>query len=214
MSRRLTRAEIEELLLEIGDPTTQEEVAQRSKLTKLGKSITNMGDKLRVGVINTLDAIQTNHKKRKFEKFCKKEHIFGVHVDGSLDYDEVQSVIQDILEPADKMKQYAAMSNKITPHPAAAKADDSSSQPVSNDKIEQLMQAINVRSDAILENHKKRKFDKWCEEQGILGVDVVGGSEQIDYDEMQRLIQESTDKIYQAMDLDAQQKDNPPEREM
>ena len=122
MSRRLTQAEIEELLLAVGDPTTQKEVAQRSKLTKLSKSITNMGDKLRVAVINKLDAFQTNRKKRKFEK--------------------------------------------------------------------------------------------WCQEQGIFGVHVVSGNGQIDYDEMQRLIQDSTDKIYQAIQADATQKDNPPEREM
>lgn len=122
MSRRLTQAEIEELLLSVGDPTTQKEVAQRSKLTKLGKSITNMGDKLRVAVINKLDALQTKRREREFQK--------------------------------------------------------------------------------------------WCQEQGIFGVHIVGGNGQVDYDEMQRLIQESTDKIYQALQLDATQKDNPPEREM
>ena len=122
MSRRLTQAEIEELLLAVGDPTTQKEVEQRSKLTKLSKSIINMGDKLRVTGINILDALRNAHKKRQFEK--------------------------------------------------------------------------------------------WCQEQGIFGVHVVGGNGQINYDEMQRLIQESTDKIYQAIQADATQKENPPEREM
>ena len=63
MSRRLTQAEIDELLLAV--PITQEEVAQRSKLTKLGKSIINMGDKLRVAVINKLDTLRNAHKKRQ-----------------------------------------------------------------------------------------------------------------------------------------------------
>ena len=71
MSQRLTQAEIEELLLSVGDPTTQKEVAQRSKLTKLSKSITGMGDKLRVTVINKLDALRSNHKKRKYQKWCQ-----------------------------------------------------------------------------------------------------------------------------------------------
>lgn len=154
MSKRLTQAEIEELLLAVGDPTTQEEVAQRSKLTKLSKKITGIGDKLRVGVINTLDAIKTNHKRRKFQKFCKKEHIFGVHVAGSMDYDELQRVIQEVLEKSDKMKQYAAMStnenadleledDEIVQQPAVAKEDNLLNQPLSDYEINELMQAIN-----------------------------------------------------------------------
>lgn len=83
------------------------------KLTKLGKEIIGMGNKLRTNVANQWRALRNVNKKRKFLKWCKEQNILMVHVDGSVDYDELQRIMQDSISNIDT-KSLAEMANNIS----------------------------------------------------------------------------------------------------
>ena len=104
--------ELEDYYRDEIDASTDTTQKATGKLTKLGQGIISMGNKLRTNVANQWHALRNINKKRKFLQWCKEQNILMVHVDGSVDYDELQRIMQDSISNIDK--SLAKMANNIS----------------------------------------------------------------------------------------------------
>lgn len=119
MDEKLTPAEMQELLRATAeywrttmgmDLPAEQAVGQPGKLTKLATSIKNMGNKLRTNVADQWYALRNAPKKRKFQKWCCENNIWGVDVvgGGRVDYDALQRDIQGVIAEVDATNLAAA----------------------------------------------------------------------------------------------------------
>lgn len=119
MDEKLTPAEMQELLRATAeywrttmgmDLPAEQAVGQPGKLTKLATSIKNMGNKLRTNVADQWYALRNAPKKRKFQKWCRENNIFGLDVVGSkrVDYDALQRDLQGVIAEVDATNLAAA----------------------------------------------------------------------------------------------------------
>ncbi len=69
-----------------------------------------MGNKLRTNVADQWYALRNAPKKRKFQKWCRENNIFGLDVVGSkrVDYDALQRDLQGVIAEVDATNLAAA----------------------------------------------------------------------------------------------------------